>query len=299
MFSWIGRQVTAALTRIVTPEELELARYLAIIDTRTRDVADLQAEIESLTRNLAQFDRDYHARVGRLWDEIDTLDGTTADIERRTELHLRNPSLSLEDVERQVRREFDRQREKTREETQASDRFREQAARFKRKPAGAGDETSLLKHLFRDLAKRFHPDLARTETERLERTQIMQKMTAAFHDRDLTSLRELSGTADVSASDTSFAFLSLPEKVVWAMREVARLDKVVESLRGELHRLRASSRHLMWVGQRRGDDPLGRLESEARKQRVIARLKLKRARTRYEQGTGEVSASHPQELVGH
>jgi hypothetical protein len=291
--------VTAALTRIVTPEELELARYLAMTETRKRDVAGLQAEIESLTQDLAQFNRDYHTRVGRLWDEIDTLDMSTADYERRTELRLRNPSLSLEDLEQQVQQERNRQREQAREDTQASDRFQEQAARFRRKPAASGDETSLLKHLFRDLAKRFHPDLARTEAERQERTRIMQKMTAAFHDRDLTSLQELSGTADVNAIDISFAFLSLPEKVVWAMREVARLDKVVEALTTELHQLRASSRHVMWAGQRRGDDPLGRLEAEARRHRVIARLKLKRARTRYEQEIEGLPASSPPELVGH
>jgi hypothetical protein len=48
-----------------------------------------------------------------------------------------------------------------------------------------------LKQLYREAAKRFHPDLAQNEEDRIWRTQIMRQVNAAFAAGDTHALRNM------------------------------------------------------------------------------------------------------------
>ncbi len=64
-------------------------------------------------------------------------------------------------------------------------------------PLAVDAETAAqLKRLYRDLARRFHPDLAATEEERSYRTAIMMRINAAYTARDLAALQKLQSTPD-------------------------------------------------------------------------------------------------------
>lgn len=53
------------------------------------------------------------------------------------------------------------------------------------------DSAERIKALYRDLARRFHPDLAETEQERAERTHMMTLVNQAYQERDIDMLEAL------------------------------------------------------------------------------------------------------------
>ena len=68
-------------------------------------------------------------------------------------------------------------------------------------PAAVDEETAAqLKRLFRELARRFHPDLAASDAERAHRTDMMMQINAAYTARDLQALQKLLLTPDPAGS---------------------------------------------------------------------------------------------------
>ncbi|NDJ60052.1 MAG: J domain-containing protein [Chloroflexi bacterium] len=70
------------------------------------------------------------------------------------------------------------------------------------------DPGVLLKRLWRALARRFHPDLARDDAERDRRTEVMIRINQAYEAGDLATLQALSEN-DYADSDTPLAVLTL------------------------------------------------------------------------------------------
>jgi hypothetical protein len=73
-----------------------------------------------------------------------------------------------------------------------ADEGREETADFDLPPPPADDEMSL-KRLYRELARKFHPDLAETAVEGAYRTAIMAAVNAAYAAGDLRALYDLAG----------------------------------------------------------------------------------------------------------
>ncbi|MGI8404480.1 MAG: hypothetical protein ACR2OE_06900 [Thermomicrobiales bacterium] len=271
------------LTRAETPEEQELARYLSAFEAKKQEVAALEAEIEALKDDWARFNSQYHARVGSLLVEIDRLELQAAEYDRRLQLlrHSQHP----EGVNDQIDEEFAQRRERVKPEDAQSSRFRQQSARFQQEPSLTEDEAGEQKRLFRELARRFHPDLAKTEPERLERTRIMQRVTAAFHRCDLAALRQLTAQPDVD--DRTFDQLPIGEKLVWAIRELSRLEMVVEARTHDLHQLRSSSLGVLWTRNLHDEDVLDRRECDARRRLEISKGKLREAIAAFERESSQ------------
>ena len=266
-----GEPVTSALTKTISPEERELNRYLLVIEGKRREIAELEADLQSLKEDLARFNAEYHVRVGALFVERDRLELEEAEYRRLIELLTSDPDATEADIHHRVHQEFRQQRERVHQDEQNSERFQQQRDQFQREPELSDDAVAELKRLFRELAKRFHPDLAKTEAEQADRTRIMQQVNAAFHARDLAALRELTTGQDVD--DQAFATFSIADKLVWAIREIARLDTLQQKLTVTYHELRASSLSVLWLEQQRGGNPLDRLETEAKQQIKIAQAK--------------------------
>jgi hypothetical protein len=260
--------VTSAVERTISPEEQELARYLAVIEDKIRQVAAAQAELESLRDALSRFNAEYHARVEIWLVEAHTLEREADEYRLRLQLAKQRASQSMEEILAQVNRVFKEQRERHEEEEARSKRFRDQSDEFREQPQLDEAQASRFKQLFRELAKRFHPDLAKNETEHQERTRRMQAVTDAFHRRDLDALERLSLSDDVGSG--AFDRLSIAEKLVWAIREVARLDLLLRNLEVERHGFTLAPLYRLLEEQQTGLDPLTQLESKAKQQREQA-----------------------------
>lgn len=165
--------------------------------------------------------------------------------------------------------EFSGRREDVRAEAEETRRYQQDFERSQEQPELDANAEGTIKSLYRELAKRYHPDLARTEDERRYREKIMQRVNAAFGQRNIAALRAVEQEAD--ADDPAFEARSVGEKLVWAIREVARLDDLIAGLEGELRAVQASEAHGLWSRQDSGEAVIEILEADLQEQLAATR----------------------------
>jgi len=249
-----------SLVRSQTPEEREYARYLAEVETRKRQASELQTELKSLTLTLGRFASEYHARVGALFVDLDRTRLTIDEYERRIALLKIDPAADPDRIERDIRQEFAGRREEVYEEEEETRRYEQAFQREQDRPQLDSETAEEVRRLYRELARRHHPDLARTEEERRQCEPLMQRVNAAMYERDLEALRALAREAE--AADPAFEARSIGEKLVWAIREVARLAEVIIGLETELVATWVSETHQLWSRQEAGEQVIEALEAD-------------------------------------
>ncbi|MCP5101282.1 MAG: J domain-containing protein [Chloroflexi bacterium] len=123
------------------------------------------------------------------------------------------------------------------ERATASGEYRYRDARVSREPQQtlSKDETAVLKKLYRDLARRFHPDMAVDAADRDYRTQMMMAINAAYALFDLERLQELDAEPDPAQHGE---FEQQDRQLVEALhRELIRLQRRLKEIQREFDRL--------------------------------------------------------------
>jgi DNA repair exonuclease SbcCD ATPase subunit len=108
------------------------------------------------------------------------------------------------------------------------------------------DQHEKLKKLYRQLARRFHPDFALDEDDRAYRTSIMMAINAAYTAGDLDRLQEL-----VSQPDPTRPDYTAEEYAEALLREIAHCERRIAEIKKELQRL---YRHPSAVLKKRVDE---------------------------------------------
>ncbi len=96
-------------------------------------------------------------------------------------------------------------------------------------------EKTELKQLYRQLARRFHPDLAPNETDRAYRTELMMAINAAYAAADLAQLRQLAqepdtiSQVDYSQQDEKL-FTLLQQELARVRRRLAEIEQELAAL---------------------------------------------------------------------
>lgn len=103
----------------------------------------------------------------------------------------------------------------------------------------AAEETADLKKLYRQLAFRFHPDMADSAEDRAYRTQIMMKINAAYAARDLAALEQLAHEPDLAPLTPDATPQQLAESLY---REVGRVRQRLAEIKNELVKLERHER---------------------------------------------------------
>lgn len=93
-----------------------------------------------------------------------------------------------------------------------------------------------LRRLFRELAKRFHPDLTSDPQEKAQREQIMTRVNQAYTQRDIEALRKLSEQPDRPVE----ARQNRVEEAKALRKELKRLDGVINDLKATIRVLEES-----------------------------------------------------------
>lgn len=120
-----------------------------------------------------------------------------------------------------------------------------------------------LKRLYRNLAKRFHPDLTTDPEEKTWRKGVMAEVNAAYAKGDLVALRALQEKADRPEPEKAKS----REQLIIDMRaEIARLNSVIRKLESDLDRLARSEELKLQLdasmARRQGRDLLGEMASQ-------------------------------------
>ena len=222
----------------------EYARLLIEIEVRKRIIDDLQNERDGLELTLTNFAVELKNRVGVLRVELNRVKRQVAEYRRRIERLRESDVLDPEQVEREVAEEFAEQLEQERlAEEQAAREGQRIDVERPRPQLDAETEAEILR-LYRELAKRFHPDRARSDKERSRRTDLMLKINVAYRERDLVTLQSMARQADTG--EPSATLLSETERVQWAHRVVTRMNMQISELTEQVGMLRESETFQMW-----------------------------------------------------
>jgi hypothetical protein len=168
----------AKLVRRLTPEEEELAAKREELARLESQLADQELLLASLKAELAAFEGLYLRRVGVLYAELDEWNARLAEL--RAE-QAGTPEAKAAAAEAR---------------TQAEDAY--SAAHGEAAKIQPFTPSPDLKRLYRDAAKRVHPDTATDEADRDRRERLMKEVNAAYATGDEDALRRILAGLDTS-----------------------------------------------------------------------------------------------------
>jgi chromosome segregation ATPase len=206
----------------------EPAALRAEIEQKREFVARLEQERTDLEVEIAAFEVDYNAQVKPLQDELDAVKLHIEEYEQRNELlRFRGNRLSAMQLEAEVEIRIRARHRPAEDDFAPSPYTRQKWENVSPQPGGV--TKTELKSLYRELAKRFHPDLTADEVEREARGAHMAEINAAYARGDLEALRR--------AATLSDAHPKLPPTLAELQAERDRLDALVIRLRQDIAQL--------------------------------------------------------------
>ncbi|MGH2558277.1 MAG: J domain-containing protein, partial [Thermomicrobiales bacterium] len=261
-----------AIVRSLSAEDIEYAHRLEEIEQRKRRIVDVQADLEMLKVALARFELEYRARVGPVLAEIERIRLELAEYRRRIAWLRAGVDPDPAGLERELDEEFATRREEVEAEAEEARRYQRDFRRERARPPLTPDTEEEVRRLYRDLAKRFHPDLATAAEERTRREEVMLRVNALFRERDLAGLRRLA--RETERDDPTFEERTLAEKLAWSIRESERLASVIVDLEAQVALLRQNDTYQFWHASDVMSSSIARLAENAREKRTRLQQRL-------------------------
>jgi hypothetical protein len=186
----------AAIARQPRPEDPEIFRLRAELAVLRAHLATREADLDRLRAQLNSFEGRYIRQVGVLYIQLDDWEDRTA--------QLTNPTLS-------------------------------QPAPLDPEPEQPETPALDLKSLFREVAKRIHPDRAKSARDELHRNHLMSQANAAFLRADADLLQRMLNGYDPSTDSgddptPAHQLARLTEQIAQTNDDLATLDLEIEAL---------------------------------------------------------------------
>jgi hypothetical protein len=219
-------------------------------------LAERESELAQIRAQLKTFEGRYLRQVGVLYAELDELEARIA--EREVDLYDSDSA----------RRRADETRRQAQETHDAAFGEAREAEEFDPPPS--------LKTLFRDVAKRIHPDFARDEDEQRHFTLLMARANQAYSRGDTEMLQRLLDdhreiNASIAGEGAAAELLRITRQIRHAERDVAALDAERHALMaGEIAQLHCDAE----AAGREHRDLLTELASKLRKQIADAKYRF-------------------------
>jgi hypothetical protein len=189
------------IVKRLTPEEEELAAKREELARLEAELADRELALASLKAELAAFEGLYLRRVGALYAELDEWNARLA--ERRAE-RAGTPAAGVEAA---------KARSQAQESYSAAHGEAAEVQPFIPSPE--------LKSLYREAAKRVHPDTATDERDRARREQLMKEVNAAYAAGDEDALRRI--LADLENSPDAVQGSGVGADLVRVLRQLKQV----------------------------------------------------------------------------
>lgn len=197
---------------------------------------DTQVAVESLRAELDQFTRLHQIQLGPLYGRLDELDALTAETEAAM---TGDPEAIRRAVQARARVDGEDpllfaaanagllEDEEGDEQDQKPPRPREEAASAAPDPNVPVRPSKTAQRLYRELARRSHPDLVQDETEIARRSAFITRVNAAYEKDDLPALQKLSEewslTSSGPAVDSPQREMWLQHRLIWLRVKQAEL----------------------------------------------------------------------------
>lgn len=200
------------------PEEEELKLKKQELEGLESKLIELELQLVGLRGELSAFERLYLKRVGIHYAQLDEIEAQIAELLAR-----RDPG-----------------------NHKAQGAAKEARARAEESRAGAGElairETTRfapspsLKSLYREVARRIHPDLAVNETDRAKRQKLMAQANQAYENGDEAKLRAILEEYETSpeavfGEGTAVDLVRVIRKIAQVKRRLAEIDAEMERIK--------------------------------------------------------------------
>lgn len=244
--------------------QAQIHRLQTNITRLETELSDLEVDLLDIHRELADFAQRYDRLVQPLIKRLDVIRAVITDLEARmnpsptaAEMDW-NPPPDYIPVEEQFRRTWRVPREQDDVPPLSSEwkpppdyiPVEEQFRRTWRRPVGEPvspvdipetDSKKALRDLYRQLARRYHPDLVTDPIERERRNRLMAEINQAYSQRDLGALEALIRQPEAASIDEPLALIQLRQ-----LRQIqAQLERRLDRLRQERSEIFNSD--LMWL----------------------------------------------------
>jgi hypothetical protein len=211
----MGRLMSAEIILQQSPDALALIEKREELAAVRNALAEREEQLARIRAQLKGFEGRYLRQVGILYAELDEIEARIA--EREADLYDSDGA----------RRRAEESRERARETHDAAFGAAQEAEEF--------DPPPNLKTLFRELAKRIHPDFARDDAEGKYFTLLMARANQAYSRGDTEALQRLLDdhreiNAAVAGETTAAELLRMTRQIRHAERDMARLDEERHSL---------------------------------------------------------------------
>ncbi|KMP12537.1 hypothetical protein UR09_00265 [Candidatus Nitromaritima sp. SCGC AAA799-A02] len=212
------------VTQVDAPEAEELKFKRIELNELQQELAEKELELSTLKSELNQFERLYNQMVGSKYAELDDVKAQI--LELAAKMYPKADGF---------RAEADAAREQARQS--AEETFEEDAEPLS--PEEKFKPTEDLKKLFREVAKKIHPDLASDEKERKQRHDLMSKLNEAYDRIDAAAIRAI--LIEWEAGDHSSKNLSVGAQLVRTVRQIAQVRKRMRGISRDIEELENSN----------------------------------------------------------
>ena len=221
-----------ALARKLTPEERELEAKRAILRALEIDLAQQELNLATLQGALRAFEASYYRAVGPLYRELDEIEAQTAEAfarQRPNDSALRGRAAAA--------------RAKACETAEAT------AVALASKNRPDFTPTDDLKSLYREVAKRVHPDLATDEANRVRRTNLMAEANEAYAQGDIDRLRAILDRWESSPENVDG--VGVAAELIRTIRKIHQVEQRLAAIATQLEALTLSKLHQLSVSMKR------------------------------------------------
>jgi hypothetical protein len=237
-----------------TPDDIDLLDKRAMLAAVRARLAERESELAQLRAQLKTFEGRYLRQVGVLYAELDELEARIA--EREVDLYDSDSARSrAEDARQRAQETHD-------------------AAFGDAREAEEFDPPPSLKTLFREVAKRVHPDFSRDEAEQKHFTLLMARANQAYNRGDTETLQRL--LDDHREINSSIAGQGAAAEILRITRQIQHAERDIATLDAERHTLFASE-----TGQLHLDAEAAALEHRDLLTELAASLREQVADARY------------------
>lgn len=208
-----------------TPEQVELENKQAHLAALQASLAERELELTTLQVNLQAFEREYLRVVGARYAKLDEIEAEIA--KYGAFLH---PKDAI--VPKQAVLAWEKAQKTSQRATSA----------IASSPQNAHPGESL-KQLYREVAKRIHPDLATDEVERLRRQKLMALANQAYENGDKQNLEAILHQWEHSPEFVQGEGIAV--ELIRAIRKIAQVRQQLNRIEAEIDTLKQSALYLL------------------------------------------------------
>ena len=243
------------IIRRLKPEEEEVLRKREELAAIRATLAERELELVDLHSQLAAFEGRYLRQVGTLYADLDDWKARISELE--AQLHPSAASTA----------QAEEAREHARQTYEQAHGGASKVKDFSRSPE--------LKRMYREAAKRIHPDLATDSADRDRRTRFMAEANHAYEAGDAESLKRIldeyeDGAEAVTGEGIGAELIRIIRQISLAKARLSTIEQELAALRkSEIALLKKQAEEM----QQEGRDLLAELATAVREQIELAKKK--------------------------